>query len=455
MSTTEVVELTGLTRSKLLVYAKTGIVSPLRASASEQSELRWTFEQAWMVSVVPDLMAAGMSLEDIAVLANAGTKAVLSKLEEQYASQLRTSRRGRKSVVHRMRELSDTFSVDCEDADYVRYIPQRYLALAPIPDAQGPAVGSEHNQYVVSLMNIASSLGWCCTSSFGYLSSIAADGLASSFYAFNLLASPPMPSFTGTKAVDGGCYRIACRRNEAWPCDGKSCELCTRRGREPSQANLFDWNGAANHKPRLWDATVMTSDLDGPYDTGIWSEYTQQHFGGMPGEDGPRTKSATVRPRKMPQEFKFPLGVNVCVLPAGIYLCRQCTEDQRDKAFARLLGQAAFMEQRTFTQEDELRASERVTRELSSREDFETGPVPDPFALARIEGNPNMAAWWQKLTNADARKLVVPTNMALAPEDGYIITCAALPVADRNDLPRYEIQLLVDASKLTTPPQAV
>lgn len=448
MSTTEVVELTGLPRSKLLIYVDRGIVAPTRASSSDQSELRWTFEQAWMASVVPDLLVSGLTLKEIAELAEKGTEAVLKQLEEQYVAELRAARRGRKSAVYRMRELADTCEVQSVDGDYVRYIPQRYLALAPIPDAQGPVPGPGHNRYIVDLMNIAASLGWCCTSSFGFLSSVSADGQDSSFYAFNLLGSPPMPAFSGTKAVDGGCYRVASKCPGEWPCKSADCRLCTRHGREPSQASLFDWEGAKTRKPELWDNTVMAGDLAELYPTGIWSEYTKQLLGDESSNDR-EGKSATVRPRKMPQELRLPLGITACVMPAGVYLCHQCVEENRDKAFARVLGLASFLQQREFSLEDELRASADSSRGPSLHGEYREGPVPDPFATVHIEGDPKMAGWWRRITNDVARELVVPTNMALAPENGYIVTCAALPVANRNDTPRYEIELLVDASKLT------
>ena len=50
--------------------------------------------------------------------------------------------------------------------------------------------------------------------------------------------------------------------------------------------------------------------------------------------------------------------------------------------------------------------------------------------------------------------LVVPTNMALEPEDGCCVICAALPSVDRNVSTRYEMQLLVDARSVTPPPPA-
>lgn len=449
MSTAEVEKLTGISRYRLTAYIKNGVVNPARASASPQSEMRWTIDQVWMASKVPALLEGGMTLKQIAELADSGADAVDKELQAQYMRKMREGRRGLKDVLYRSREVEDSRSVGRINGEYLRYIPQRYLALAPMPEAKS-LVDPTWSSRLVELLNTAQTLGWSLADSTGFLSSIASNGADSTAYAFAALASPPMPAYSGMKAIDGGCYYAADPKLGAPGCDGTSCAACSRFGRAPSQSDVFEWRGRRDAHPELWDRTVMIDHLEKPYPSGIWSEYTKSLL--AEGDDSylDIEKSATVRPRLMPHAVQLPLGVTACVIPAGIFLCRQCDSSNQDGAFERMLGQASIMPQRRFSVEDEMEAS-RVILESVRRDQPETGPVPDPFARPHIAGDPKMKGWWQRVSNRELQRLSVPTEMALAPEDGYCVICSTLPAADRNDPTRYEMQLLVDASKVAPP----
>lgn len=449
MSTADVEALTGISRFRLTAYIKSGIVSPARASSSPQSEMRWTNDQMWMASKVPALLEGGLTLKEIAALADEGSDAVEAALRARYMQKMREGRRGLKDILYRSSEAEDIRGIGEIDGEYLRYIPQRYFALAPITNQQGSG-GPDRSSRLVELLNTAQTLGWSLSDATGLLSSVSSDGTASTAYGFAALTSPPMPSFSGLKAIDGGCYFAANREGGAPGCDGSSCAECSRFGREPTQSDIFEWKGRQDADPSLWDRTVMVDDLKQPYPSGIWSEYTKERLG-CGNANGTAGKSPTVRPRLMPHEVRLPLGITACVIPAGFFLCRQCSAENQDRAFERMLGQASIMSQREFTIEDEVKASQNVVGS-PKHDEIEAGPIPDPFAVPHIAADPELKGWWCKVTNAELQKLSVPTGMALAPEDGYCVMCSTLPAANRNDPTRYEMQLLVDASRIDPPP---
>ena len=450
MSTAEVETLTGISRFRLTSFIRSGIVSPSRASSSPQSEMRWTNDQIWLASKVPALLEGGFTLKEIAALAEDGNDVIEARLRDCYMQKMREGRRGLKDILCRERETCDVRRIDCANREYLRYLPQRYLALAPMPGSSGfdPKARSAR---LIELLNAAKAIGWSLADSNGFLSSVSSDGSSATVYTFSTLTSAPMPSFSGIRMVDGGCYFAVDRKRGAPGCDGASCTECTRFGREPSQADLFEWQGRADAEPGLWDRTIMMDDLAEPYPSGIWSEYTKARLdGGDPFEDG-SGRSPTVRPRLMPHEVKLPLGITACVIPAGVFLCRQCDGGSQDLAFERMLGQASIMSQRPFTLEDELAASANALERTKVTE-ITSGPVPDPFSIPHITGDPKLKGWWREVTNVELQRLCVPTGMALAPEDGYCVMCSTLPGVDRNDPTRYEMQLLVDASDIDPPP---
>lgn len=450
MSTAEVEALTGISRFRLTSFIRSGIVSPSRASASPQSEMRWTNDQVWLASKVPALLEGGFTLKEIAVLAEEGNDIIEAQLRACYMQKMREGRRGLKDILCRAQETGDVRRVACAEREYLRYIPQRYLALAPMPGSSGFDADARSAR-LIGLLNAAKTIGWSLADSSGFLSSVSSNGTSSTVYSFATLTSAPMPTFSGIRMVDGGCYFAIDHERGAPGCDGASCAECTRFGREPSQADLFEWQGRADAEPGLWDRTVMVDDLREPYPSGIWSEYTKARLGVGDVDNIGSGKSPTVRPRLMPHEVKLPLGITACVIPAGVFLCRQCDGGNQDLAFERMLGQASIMSQKPFTVQDELEASAKALERTKITE-IENGPVPDPFAVPHITGDPKLMGWWREVTNTELQRLSVPTEMALAPEDGYCVMCSTLPGTDRNDPTRYEMQLLVDASNIDPPP---
>lgn len=458
LSTTEVVAITGMTRRMLNNYVEKGIVAPERTGSSQNSEMRWTLAQANMASEVPALLRAGFSLEQITALANDGTRAVANAMRAQYTKEMRHSRRKLKGIVCCGREAEDFFRVGRKNGTYLRYIPQRWMALMPARKSQALPGSPEHIGLLANLLGVGEVVGWAVSETSGALVSLANSGERGTAYVYIGLASPPMPAFTGRKPIDGGCY-FAIDPNHGGPgCDGTECDLCARFGRPPTPAEKFLWNEMKNAADAPPDRTVLINELDDPYPTGTWSNYTEKRLGrdGEIDEDLEKSRqktSPTVKPRLMPHEVRLPLNTTACVMPAGTYLRFQCEDGAQRDAYQRILGLASAIPHREFTLEDELSASATSPVVMENDAPSETGPVAEPFAVSRAAGDPRMKGWFVDIAVDELHKLTIPVNMALAPEDGYCIVCAEQPVPNRNEPSCYEVQLLVDATKIAPPPE--
>lgn len=453
-TTSEAGALTAIPRHNLKAYIENGIITPARASDSPQSEYRLTPYQVWIASQVPALTHAGMSLSEIAELVSQGTRAFCSQLQEVSMREMREGRRRMKDATYHAREFEDQVGVGCED-DYVRYIPQRYFALAPI--ISDDPLGDKRilHQRFIELAQVAHIAGWSYTESSGILVSMSAHGSSYTVYAFRALTSPPMPTPTGMRAIDGGCYRTLAGKQEDSECDGRSCEKCARFGREMLASDKFMSEDSRETDPALWSRTVMADSLDKPYPTGLWSDSPASPNNPGEGEaSGVNQKSATVRPRLMPHMTKLPLGITACVMPAHVYLCSRRESDARD-AIERMMGQASMLPQRVFTVKEEITTSKLISMSAGRESPIDQTPIPDPFTLSHAIGDADLMGWWRELNARELKELAIPTNMALTPEDGYCIVCTTLPSNSQSDPIRYETQILVDAPKLTPPHRGI
>lgn len=193
LTTNEVVAFTGATRKQLDNYIGKQVVTPLHGSSA--SNKLWTAEQASFLQHIPALQRAGLSIANIAELADQGTQAVHQTLTNQYMRELRMHRRALKSLLYRTQETSDLACLGSTPEQYLRYIPQRWMALIPLlEDDAAPELSRFASSYL-GLRGVAEVLGWCLTDSSGTLASLNADGRNGSYYLYAALASPPMPSY--------------------------------------------------------------------------------------------------------------------------------------------------------------------------------------------------------------------------------------------------------------------
>lgn len=193
-----------------------------------------------------------------------------------------------------------------------------------------------------------------------------------------------------------------------------NCYECSRFGREPTPEQREHWDEVAAEHPDIWDRTVMMDDLEEPYPSGMWAGYTRQCIenrakgGGryVHGKEGQRGLS--MRPRLMPHEVRLPVGVTSAIMPAGIYLCKQCGEGEHDTVNNLLLGIAMSIEHHEFTVAEERELFEASLNSQFPRHEGRSGPIMEPFAMPRSPGDPRMAGWWKAVEHADMHKLVLP-----------------------------------------------
>jgi DNA-binding transcriptional MerR regulator len=443
LTTNEVVALTGRTRRQLDTYIRKKIVSPAYVSGPSHTANRWTPEQVSLVTHVPVLLRAGLSLEEVAALVAKGTEAVHAQLRAQYAREARENRRALKSIALRSRETEDMLCVSSETGPYLRYIPQRWMALLPMTDVEGMPGSPKHTHRLAELLKAAGVMGWGLTESSGAITSLSLDGASESHYAYAGLSSPPMPLLTQPATIDGGCYRATDSSFGARGCDGTRCDECALFGRMPTESERFEWNAEQQAEPGL-----SAHAQAGPYVSGIWAEHAEaceEGLGpsGLGPTDGNLASFVTAKPRLMPHKHTLPLELTACAMPAGVYLCFRCDEGRQEAAYERMMGMVSAIPQRKLSAKDELAALQGMRNMMGLSYQPDKGPVPEPFAVPFVVGDPAMAGWNQEVTQADLHRLVVPTNAAFEPEDGYCVICAALPFISYEEPIRYETQLLI------------
>ena len=92
-------------------------------------------------------------------------------------------------------------------------------------------------------------------------------------------------------------------------------------------------------------------------------------------------------------------------------------------------------------------AEERIVDGKRQPDDGKPEPFVEPFAAPRDKGDPAMFGWFYPLDDAVLQDLKLPVDMALAPEDGFCLVHADIPLHNNSDqTARQELQVLVDAS---------
>lgn len=460
LTTIDIERLTGVSRRSIESYAKEGIVVPRRSSDARNAEMVWTYEQVSLILQVKQLLRSGLTLAQVAQLIqpNSATS-IEDAMYEQQVRDNRESRRAVKEVVARRRMLSDTAHLGKIEGPYLRYKPQRWLALIPAPG--GALVQPDTRAYIDLIENLSAIVqivGWSSIARYGCIASLNSNMSLGTSYATIDLASPAMPIVTGQMVIDGGCYH-AVDKSVSYPeCDGVSCFECARFGREPTKEEVAKWRAAEEADPHLYDCTVMTAGLTEPYACGMWADYTksaiEKREGCKPGTrfrfGTERMRGLSVRPRLMPHEVRLPYGVTSCMMPAGTYLCLQCGENGFNGSYHQLVGMAMSIRTEELTVQAEVEQylagsvpGPWALEDKRNAKKEERGPIIEPFASPRAAGEPDMEGWSRKVTQPEIHSLVLPTLTALAPEDGFCINCESLPFPDRNAPAHYELSLLV------------
>ncbi len=504
LTTKEVLELSDMSRKVLRSCVSEDVVTPRRDSTDSHYD-QYTFAQLQDLSLVQAMRQSDVSMSDIAKLVNSPDDSLVKEAYLQTATAIRRNRRMLKSIVHFRRRIARFEPAGVRDGYYLRYLPERWMALLPAAVDLGGLIDADtFTSSLIALKDVVDVVGWSRSMVPAELTSYTADEAHSTSYVCIELASPPMPFITEGRIVDGGCYRVI--DEECCSCDGESCAECARFGRVPTEEELSLWKHIAITGQTI-NRTVLMSEMVEPYATGMWSECTQaacgqkehcdgrdktacsklagdragnaagnhpdnpasnghdNHMGSKVGNcagdahaverpihkshgEGAPPHLATVRPRLMPHEVRLPLGVTGCVLPAGVYLCRQNSYQQRDAAHQRMLGTIETIPHIPLTRERELELAR--TSHVDGRrhpDDRRPGPFVEPFAAPRDRGDPTMFGWFYPLDDAALRNLKLPVDMALAPEDGFCLVQADIPLRNNSSqTARQELQVLVDAS---------
>ena len=441
LNTQDVTRLANTSRRVLDRYEQTGLLVPRRPGDSAKAKKQWSIEQAKITDYIRVLQHADMSIEEIAALSDSGLSPFLGTVQQQCAQDMRNARRQMKASIKDGRRCKSAQAIGTREYMYLRTLPQRWLALAPIdgvtdtlPDPSGYA------HLYVDLYSVAHVVGWAPTGGTGVLASVPEDPSAPlAAYAYIELASPPMPAPRTGELLDGGCYRSIAGDADTLACNG-DCSSCTHFGREPSTEEQFRWKARESENPRQWDHVLMAARTQCPYPYGVWS-------GASVSGDDPMSVVA-FRPRLMPHTVRLPLGVTVCSLPEGAYLACQCNEDEEARTYQRLMGTTLAIPRRSFTEEDERALHARASAEAGSADGREAkGPYQPMFSQAGVT-NLTAPGWVREVSLSDLHKLTIPVNMALPPQTGFCVTYSTLQVHGRNDVPRLELRILVDASRL-------
>lgn len=441
LNTQDVTRLANTSRRVLDRYEQTGLLVPRRPSGSAKAKKQWSIEQAKTTDYIRVLQHADMSIEEIAALSDSGLSPFLGTVQRQCAQDMRNARRQMKASLKDERRCKRAQLIGAREHLYLRSLPQRWLALAPIGSVADtlPDPGGYARLYV-DLYSVAHVVGWAPTGGTGVLASVPEDPSAPlAAYAYIELASPPMPVPARGELLDGGCYRSIAGEDCAFACDG-DCSLCTHFGRQPSTEEQFRWKEWESENPGLWDHVLMAADMQRPYPYGVWSDAPVR-------ADDPLS-AAAFRPRLMPHAVRLPLGITACSLPEGIYLACQCSEDEEARTYQRLMGATMAIPRRRFTDADERALHARLSAEAGAqRGRGDDSPHQPLFAQTGVT-NLTMPGWVREVDLADLHKLTIPVNMALPPQTGFCVTYSTLQVHGRNDVPRLELRILVDASQL-------
>lgn len=438
LTTQDVTRLAGASRRVLDRYEDHGLIVPRRDGTSSKAKKYWSVEQAKTAEYVRLLQHDDLSIDEISSLSDAGVEPFLDAVAVQCGRDIREARRQMKASVKDRRSRTQARENGVRDGLYVRSFPLRWFALAPISHTlSAPPDPSGFASLFVDLYSVAHVVGWAATGSTGVIASVPADASGPiSAWAYVELASPPMPAPRTGQLLDAGCYR-SITGEAPNGCTG-DCEFCTHFGRMPTPDETFRWNAAEADRADDDGAGGAAAGPDEPYAYGIWS-------GGAVREDDPSSFIA-LRPRLMPQAPRLPLGITACCLPEGAYLCTQCDDDADGTVYQRLMGTTMAIPRREFTADDEARFHERVRETVPPEHDrMAEAPFQSVFPRTGVT-NLTTRGWIAEADADDLHELVLPTNMALPPQDGFCVTYSALQVGGRNDPPRLEMRLLVNAA---------
>ncbi len=455
LSTSDFYDISGVTSMTLRTYENNNLIEAAYRSEADGYKY-WTLDQVPLIELIDTMRSGGASVSDIAQTQLLGKEALLKHAYDCQAAKLRRDRRTMKAIVHTRNRYADLQRVSDFGGGYLRYLPLRWLAIAPLLPHKPQF--SENRQFMRTFQNlvkVVAAVGWCPTMTFGTLVSVSADGTRASRYAYVELASPPMPETTGLKVIDGGCYRVFEPSFNADTCDGSNCLSCSRFGSVPSKEDEYRW-GEASRNPELFDRVLRIEDIAEPIAKGdTWEAFKRSVLAQDSRADaakklgdsvayGPRGEASDSAscavPCRMPLGVRLPAGVTACSLPAGVHLCKQISfEDTAAKR--RFLDFAKSLSPSPRTPQEIADSLGSATSPWS--EPVDKGPLVEPFAVPRTHGVSALEGFARELTDDQARKLLRVQPAGLELEDGFCATSSNMVMSYDQSVTQ-EYHVLID-----------
>lgn len=455
LSTSDFYDISGVTSMTLRTYENNGLIDPAYRSGPDGYKY-WTLDQVPLIELIDAMRSGGASVSDIAHTKLLGKSALLESAYACQAARLRRDRRTMKAIVHTRQRYADLQKVENLEGFYLRYLPLRWLAVAPLlPHKPQFSENREFMNTFQGLAKVVSAVGWCETMTFGTLLSLSADGSKASRYAYVELASPPMPETTGSRVIDGGCYRVFDSSFNADACDGSGCSSCSRFGCTPSKDDEYRWGESAKI-PELFDRVLRIEDIAEPIAQGdTWEAFKRSVLERGSCADaakkieeavayGPRGEASEqvscAVPCRMPLGVRLPMGVTACSLPAGVHLCKQISfEDSRAKR--QFLDFAKNLSPSSRTPQEVADSLGRATSQWNAP--VEKGPLVEPFAVPRTHGVSSLEGFVRELTDDQARRLLRVQPAGLELEDGFCATSSNMVMSYDQSVTQ-EYHVLVD-----------
>lgn len=461
LSTGDMENFIGTTRRKLSECANKGVVQPFAVSNRPAADRRWTLTQSGAIAHLSEFRRNGYSFDDIAELTAESHDAFCGKLEELQLQTLRQTRRAVRGMRRYRQEQLDTEKLLGREGFYLRYIPQRFLAIAPaLSDDEKPG-GPDHMRLLSQCISIAEVAGWSTAGLTGSAACFTSGWISDAVFAYTELGCCPQPAPAAGSDMDSGCYQIFSDARLPIACD-HDCGSCQRFGRAPSDYERFTWSTRTRTEPHMLENASMADALEVPYPTGLWAKYTAESLGaakrtgdgasaggnGMGTDEEDVGELCAVVPRLMPQELALPYGETACVVPAGVYLCCQHDERNRGHAFERAVGLAAALPRHEVDEADERHAHAELSVLLADLR-REGRDAAKPPSMAQTAADPDALGWSCGLDAEDFASTTLLANTAPTTPGGCCVFCEELPPKKTSDAPRFETQVLVSSPKLS------
>ena len=238
-----IADILGISRHSLRHYNELNIINP--AYVNKRNGYRYYgSDQIDEIMLAKTAFSSGETAEDISSYFKPDhieLDRLLASAHSKASEQMRDMRRLLESIAL-LKRASDNMSVAASgdgapiDAFYLRYIPERIVAVMPLPLGEPRPLSTI--RLVDYLRRAAHACGWVDTIIDGTLS-FELGSFPARECLFVELASAPMPQARHDFDVDGGCYWMAEGFSDCDKAGTDACRTCARMGgRWPESAEI-------------------------------------------------------------------------------------------------------------------------------------------------------------------------------------------------------------------------